>query len=93
MTFVLNRNWGGFTLPQGYVDAYGLEDVYDYDEATIRTDARLIEWMRKFPLGDGYACGDLGLVEIPDNCTDYEINENDGAEFIIYVINGKIHHA
>lgn len=93
MTFVLNRNWGGFTLPQGYVDAYKLEDVYDYDDNTIRTDARLIGWIRKFPFGDGYACADLKLVEIPDNCTDYEINDYDGKESITYVVDGRIHHA
>lgn len=92
MTLVLNRNWGGFSLPQDYVEAYGLEDIYDYEDADIRENPRLIEWVRDHTDSRG-KCGDLGLVEIPDNCTDYEINEYDGWESIIYVVDGKIYHA
>ena len=35
----------------------------------------------------------LKVVEIPDNFTDYEINDYDGVETLIYVIDGKIYHA
>lgn len=92
MTLVLNRDWGGFSLPQDYVEAYGLEDGYDYEDATIREDAQLIEWVRTHANHKGM-CGDLGLVEIPDNCTDYEINDYDGMESVTYVVDGKLYHA
>lgn len=36
---------------------------------------------------------DMGVVEIPDEATDYLITEYDGAESVYYVLNGKIHHA
>lgn len=92
MVFVLNLIWGDFSLPQDYVDTYGLEDCYDFDDATIREDPRLIEWVRDHADSSG-KCGDLGLVEIPANCTDYEINEYDGWESITYVVGGKLYHA
>lgn len=95
MKFVLkNCSNEDYTLPEGYVDAYELEDEYDYDDDTIRTDARLIEWMSKSSSNDRYASGDLKLVEIPDTATDFEINiDEDGWEFITYVVNGKLYHA
>ena len=36
---------------------------------------------------------ELEIVEIPDDATDWEFNEYDGFEEVIYVLNGKIHHA
>jgi nitroreductase len=38
-------------------------------------------------------CGDLEVVEIPDTATDWEIDEYDGWESVVYVVNGKLHHA
>lgn len=37
-------------------------------------------------------CAVLMVVEIPDNATDWELDEYDGLESIIYVADGKIHH-
>ena len=90
MTLVLNRNWGGFRLPNGFVKQYNLEDAYDFDEDTIRTDPFLIDWVRRYGKP---SCGDLELVEIPDTATDYEVDEYDGWESITYVVDGKICHA
>ena len=91
MKLVLNCNWGGFRLPEGYVKAYRLDGVYDYDEIDIHTDPRLIAWVEDHADKNG-RCGDLAIKEIPDTCTDYEIDEYDGWESVIYVVNGKIHH-
>ena len=41
---------------------------------------------------DGY-CAELEVVEIPDGATDYYLNEYDGMESIIYVLDGKLHWA
>lgn len=89
MVFVLNRNWGGFSLPQNFLDAYGIED--EWDTNIERDDPRLVKWVRNHANNRG-RCGDLACVEIPDNCTDYEINDYDGMESITYVVDGKIHH-
>ena len=34
----------------------------------------------------------LEVVSIPDEVTDYEINEYDGMESIIYVIDSRLYH-
>lgn len=87
MTLVLNRDWGGFRLPQGFCKTYGIEDKWDVE--IKRNDPRLVEWVRDHANDRG----DLACVEIPDNYTDYEINNCDGMELITYVVDGKIHHA
>ena len=88
MTFVLNRNWGGFHLPRDFANAYGERVYADID----RQDPRLIKWVRDHADKNGN-CGDLACVEIPDTCSDYEINEYDGLESITYVVDGRIYHA
>lgn len=88
MKMVLNRDWGGFSLPQDFCEAYDLdsyEDSYDF----CRTDPRLIKWVED----NKGKCGDLAVVEIPDSCTDWEINDYDGMESIIFVVDGKLCHA
>lgn len=37
--------------------------------------------------------GRLEVVEIPEEATDWEIDEYDGQESITYVVDGKIYHA
>lgn len=89
MTFVLNRNWGGFRLPQKFCDTYGIHNPWAYIE---RDDPLLLKWMQEY--GDSRGrCGDLAVVEIPDESTDWELNEYDGMESITYVVDGKLHHA
>lgn len=92
MKLVLNRDWGGFSLPQDFCDAYNLGDAYDAEDDIERNDSRLVKWVQEHADKDG-KCGDLAVVEIPDNCTDYEIDDYDGWETINYVVNGKICHA
>lgn len=90
MKMVLNRDWGGFCLPQNFRKAYGLhhENSYDFD----RTDPRLVKWVEDHADHKG-KCGDLAVVEIPDICTDWEMDEYDGWESITYVVDGKLYHA
>ena len=88
MTLVLNRGWGGFSLPQDFCNTYGFSRYDDID----RDDPRLIDWVTDH-LDHKGKCFDLACVEIPDNATDWELGEYDGWESIIYVVDGKIHHA
>lgn len=89
MMYVINANWGGFEVPEELEEQIDLENydlgLYDYDE--IRKDERLIEWVKAHK-GET----DLALVNIPDEATDWEMDEDDGWESIIAVINGKIVH-
>lgn len=80
---VINKPYGGFHLGPGFVKAYGLESPYTYVE---RDDKDLVAWVEAHPDDNP----DLRVVEIPDEATDYEINEYDGAENVIMVIDGKL---
>jgi hypothetical protein len=62
------------------------------DDEQMRTHPDLIQEIETGEYeNDNYA--ELGVVEIPDDSTDYEINEYDGFESVIYVLDGKIHWA
>lgn len=82
MKIVLNKDFGGFGLDV----AEQYEDWVNEFESE-RTAPELIEFVENHP----DECGDLEVIEIPDEATDWEIDEYDGAESLIYVVDGKIH--
>lgn len=92
MVFVLNKCYGGWSLSDWAVEQLGVEDNYAcLDDLELDT---LIALIREF--GSEKCSGrnaKLKIVEIPDTCTDYEINEYDGIEVITYVVDGKLYHA
>lgn len=92
MKIVLNRNWGGFSLPQDFCDAYDLGDAWGSRFDIERDDPRLIKWVEDHADRKD-KCGDLVIVKIPDSCTDWEIDDYDGMESIVYVVDGKLRHA
>ena len=91
MRFVLNRCWGGFSLSEHAAEALGLESGYfdirrdDPDLIALIEDAGS-EWVSG-------RCASLTIVEIPDDATDWEMDEYDGIESITYVVGGKLYHA
>lgn len=80
---VINVNYGGFHLGSGFVKAYGLESPYTSIE---RDDEDLVAWVESHPDDNP----SLDVVEIPDEATDYMVNEFDGMETVIMVIDGKL---
>ena len=91
MKIVLNGCYGGFSLSEKAMEMLGADSPYDYDDADLRFDSRLIEVVEE--LGDEASgeYADLYIVDLPDDITDYRIVVNDGIEEVIYVVNGKIH--
>ena len=85
MKIVINTCFGGFSIKKSIADEYGFST---YRES--RTNKKLIELIESGIDCDG-AYAHLSVKEIPDDATDYYIIENDGAEEIMYVVNGKIH--
>ena len=84
MKLVINGDFGGF----GYGVTSELKAlVKKYEDE--RTAPELIALVEECPDD----CGDLEVVEIPDEATDYLINEYDGSETVYYVVDGKIHLA
>jgi len=86
MKFVINNCYGGFSIKESIAKKYGLDR---YGEA--RDNPVLIKLIESGVNCDG-DCAELKVVEIPNNATDYEFDEYDGWEDIIYVVDGKIHH-
>ena len=83
MKVVVNYAFGGFGyhVPKEYKDL-----VYRYEND--RTNPELVDFVENHPND----CGDLAVMTIPDNATDWDIQEDDGDEIIIYVVNGKIRY-
>ena len=87
MKFVINDCFGGYGLSQEFLDKYG-EGL----GILKRNNPKLVSAVEEF--GEDKASGyyaNLRIVEIPDDATDYSIEEYDGAETIIYVKDGKLH--
>ena len=85
MKIVINGDFGGF--------GYGIENIEFRTlvdrRASDRENPELVDFVKNHPED----CGDLVIATIPDNATDYVINENDGLETVIYVVDGIIHFA
>ena len=84
MKLVINETYGGY--------GYGVADEFEALVAKYE-DERTAPELVAFVEGHPDDCGDLNVVEIPDESTDYLIDEYDGAETVYYVVDGKIHFA
>lgn len=90
MKLVLNKRFGGFGISDSAAEILGI-DKYDFID---RNDENLIALIDE--KGSEFVSGSfakLKIVEIPDAYTDYTIDEYDGMERVIYVLNGKLHFA
>lgn len=87
MKIVVNECYGGFSVSEWAAEKLNLESRYEAD----RTDTALIALIEEYGAekvnGD---CADLVIAEIPEEATDWTVNEYDGQEELLYVINGKI---
>ena len=86
MKIVKNADFGGF----GYGVAKDFQKwVREFADEEKRTDPEIVAFVEEHSA----ECGDLVVVEIPDTATDWQIDEYDGLETVIYVVDGKIHRA
>lgn len=89
MKMVVNKCYGGFGVSKAVAEFLELPYAFEAD----RYDVRLIDIIEnnKMPFNGEFA--NLKVVEIPDCATDHYIEEYDGFEHVIYVLDGKIHWA
>ena len=83
MKIVVNADFGSF--------GYGVSKEYEecvFAYENDRANPELVAFVENHPDD----CGDLAIMTIPDNATDWDIQEYDGNENLIYVVNGKIHY-
>lgn len=88
MKIVLNKAFGGFSVPQAVCDELGCTRYgwnYAGDEMDLRREPALVEWAETHDSA-------LKVVDIPDTATDWELSDYDGMESIIYVVGGKLFH-
>ena len=90
MKMVINACYGGFGLSESAVSALGLESAYDFID---RSDPRLIALVEADAKGASGMCANLKVIELPDDITDYMLDEYDGSERVLYVQNGRIYWA
>lgn len=87
MMYVINAAFGGFSVPEEVASELGCgRYAFGYD-GDIRANEVLIAWVREHRDET-----DLALVEIPEEATDWEMDEYDGFESIIAVVDGRIVH-
>ena len=89
MKICINTCFGGFGLSDEALRMLGFKTRYPL---ISRTDPRLIEVVSTLGEAANGCCARLAIVSIPDEATDWEIDEYDGSEGIIYVLDGKLHH-
>lgn len=81
---VINGDFGGFGI--GVAEEF--EDfVYKYQDDRFALE--LVKFVEEHP----EKCGDLVVVGISEGFTDYYIEEYDGSESVIYVLDGELHWA
>lgn len=97
MKIVVNRCYGGFHLSNKaknkLAKAVGVKTV-DLWVEDYREHPALVAIVEEMGVkAYDASVSELKIVEIPDNATDWELDECDGFEDVIYVVDGKIHHA
>jgi uncharacterized RmlC-like cupin family protein len=87
MKIILNKCYGGFGVLDEVMERLGLTEL---DEEQLRTNPELIAAIESGEdVGDSFS--DLVVVTIPETATDYDVDEYDGLESLIYVVDGKLH--
>lgn len=83
MYYVINGSYGGYEVP---AEVRAMLNCGAYDEE-VRSNFRFVRWVMEH-----YDTTDLEVVEIPAGATDWELDEYDGYESVIAVVNGRIVH-
>ena len=96
MKIVVNTVCGGFELPEE-LEAPLSNKGYNLDDwdLNLRMDSILVRWVEKHADEHGYAkvnnyCT-LYVIDIPDEATDWMLNQIEGAEYVTYVVDGKLY--
>lgn len=93
MKIVINACYGGFGLSDEayHFFAEKLNDEW-INEFDLRTNPLFIQKVEENSQWVSNDYSKLRVVEIPNGATDWSIDEYDGLERIVYVLNGKINY-
>jgi hypothetical protein len=93
INILVNKCFGGYSLSEEAAEATRhIADRYELESLSYRTNPEILRVFDVMGSEEfsGYA-SKIKKVSIPDTATDWIINEYDGLETVIYVVNGKIH--
>ena len=93
MKIILNKCYGGFGISDEALRMAGITDTDEWGYDDLRTNPEVIKAVEILGKDANDKYSNLAVVEIPEAATDWEVDEYDGYETMIYVINGKIHRA
>lgn len=88
MKIIINCSYGGFQLSDEAVRL--MEGKWDSNYPT-RRDPNLIALIEEIGSKRVSNHSNLRVVEIPDEATDWRLEEYDGWESVIYVLDGKMY--
>ena len=91
MKLVINKCFGGFGISKAAAEILKIDAVFDFVDRDDKNLIALIEERGSEFCSSRFA--KLRVIEIHDSTTDYVIDEYDGMERVIYVLNGKLHFA
>lgn len=83
MYYVINGSYGGYSVPAEVREMLNC-DIFNEE---VRSNFQFARWVMEHPHAT-----DLEVVEIPEYATDWELDEYDGFESVIAVVNGRIVH-
>lgn len=83
MKLVIYTRHYGYEVPHEVMKELGITNPYD-GSVGVRSSKAFIDWVKNSET-EFY-----GIVNIPQAATDFRIQEYDGLESVIYVLNGKI---
>lgn len=89
MKIVVNKCFGGFDISDDAARELGLSDKY---YLVSRINKHLIKMVEENADRVSGPSAKLRVVEVPDNATDWKLNDYDGRETITYVVDGRLYH-
>lgn len=96
MKVVYNDCYTGFRLPKEFLEKHSEYNEFD-NSKEVRVHPDLIEYVEKSysekgccRVGDDLIFAELCIADLPKATTDFYIKEYDGAETVLFVVNGKI---
>ena len=89
MQIVVNKCFGCFGLSDAALQS--LPEGIDWSEHANRVNPLLIQVVSDLGPGANTRFSELSIFDIPEEATDWAIEDYDGFETILYVLDGKIY--
>lgn len=94
MEVIINVSPGWFGFSEEFLERYPEFKTFNYENKHERINPDLIKAIKNFGIYQAEdTFSDLRIVKLPNDISDFSIEDCDGYEWIVYAQNGRIHHA